>query len=161
LRGVFVEQERIINEEDVRKMKEKKEKEEKKEGGTTPTGAEEEPEKKVERQLKKPEHKWKVDDESPYISILGKNMVTVLMVSKQIADKTQGNGTVAFTFGGLRGSGGGEAGGPAPNLPLGIRGCVLHILSHFGRQQQKVDEFATQNLLLNFLLESHSRKAKK
>lgn len=161
LRGVFVEQQEIIKEEDVQKMKEKEKEKEKKQTGTTPTGPEEgkEPEKKIERQLKKAEHKWKVDDESPYIMIVDKNNVTVLMVSKEVADRSQGNGTVAFTFGGLRSSGGGEAG--SPGGLLGIKGCVLHILSHFGRQQQKVDEFATQNLLLNFLLESHSRRAKK
>lgn len=160
LRGVFVEQQKIIKEEDAQKLREK---EKEKEGsGTTPAPGkeEEQPKKKVEEQLKKAQNKWKVDDESPHIIILDKTNVTVLLVSKDVSDRAQGNGTVAFTFGGPRSSGGGEA-GPADVGALPVRGCVLHILSHFGRQQQKVDEFATQNLLLNFLLESHSRRAKK
>ncbi len=36
-------------------------------------------------------------------------------------------------------------------------GAVLHVLSHFGKQKTQDDEFALQNLLLNFILEAHTR----
>jgi len=37
-------------------------------------------------------------------------------------------------------------------------GRVVHVLSHFGKQQSEEDEFALQNLLLNFLIEANERR---
>ena len=38
-------------------------------------------------------------------------------------------------------------------------GRVMYVLSHFGKQKSKKDEYALQNLLLNFLLEASERRA--
>jgi hypothetical protein len=37
-------------------------------------------------------------------------------------------------------------------------GRVVHVLSHFGKQQSEQDEFTLQNLLLNFLIEANERR---
>ena len=39
-------------------------------------------------------------------------------------------------------------------------GRVVHVLSHFGKQQSQDDEYALQNLLLNFLIEANERQQK-
>lgn len=40
-------------------------------------------------------------------------------------------------------------------------GRVIHVLSHFGKQDSQDDEFALQNLMLNFLIEANERRVKK
>ena len=35
-----------------------------------------------------------------------------------------------------------------------------HVLSHFGKQNSEDDEFALQNLMLNFLIEANERRVK-
>ena len=37
-------------------------------------------------------------------------------------------------------------------------GRVMHVLSHFGKQQSVADELALRNLLVNFLLECARRR---
>jgi len=91
------------------------------------------------------EIKWKIDDESPNIRVLNK-AATALIVSPQLVNKWDPNGTVAVTF-------------PVPNQETGQpNGQVLHIMTHFGRQASKIDEFALQNLLVNFLMEMAEKK---
>jgi len=101
--------------------------------------------------------------------------VTVLLESKNISDMRSGQGAVAITFGGpsyIPGTGiskkGGKDGGLQTGVPVnssgidkkgrakkkpGPHGRVMHVLSHFGRQQEQEDAFALQNLLINFLIE--------
>jgi hypothetical protein len=100
---------------------------------------------------------WQIDDESADIKILKKETVTALIVSPQLAKANRNEGAVAVTFavggssdkivitGGDKGPGGGR---------------VLHVMSHFGKQKSKIDEFALQNLILNFLMELNERRPK-
>lgn len=90
--------------------------------------------------LKTPEHYWHIDDDSPAIKVVGK-AVTILLRSQDLLEQAEGNDAIAITF--------------QPRGPKG--GAVLHVLSHFGEQKSEVDEFAMQNLLLNFLLEATRR----
>lgn len=103
---------------------------------------------------------WKIDDESPDIKIIDKNAVTILIVSPKLAGKSKSEGAVAVTFG-LAGTGstmittgGSKSSSYAPG------GRVLHVMSHFGHQKSKLDEFALQNLIVNFLTELSERKGK-
>ncbi len=61
--------------------------------------------------------------------------------------------SVQLTFGWPDAYGKGEASG-------GLKGRVIHVLSHFARQHSKEDSFVLQNLALNFLLESRLRRIK-
>ncbi len=99
---------------------------------------------------------WVIDDDSPVIQVTGGAGVTVLMTSEDL--KGEGGPafeSVALTF---------LPSGPQtekyaqegkPEKLAG--GRVLHVLSHFGKQESREDEFALQNLLLNFLIEAHRR----
>ena len=165
LRGVFVSAKKIIKESDIGEKPEGDLK-----GGPKTTS--EDVRKKSEETVKKPDHKWKVDDESPYIEVKDKRKVTILMTSQKIGDMTSGHPTVALTFGGSYSYGKGEAlrkggrttarnpgrSGAGRWVPGVVKGRVLHVLSHFARQHAKEDEFALQNLALNFLLESKARR---
>lgn len=155
LRGVFVSQKKTI-----------KSNKDKGDGGDMTTGIDEET---IEERLKPPKNEWKVDDESPNIMVLDKKAVTILMTSKKISDMRQGQGAVALTFGGPRFiPGTGKKGkGLTTGVPTegmggarkpGPLGRVLHVLSHFGRQHEREDAFALQNLLLNFLIEGREFK---
>ncbi len=85
-----------------------------------------------------PEHFWTIDDESPAIKVKNPKVVLTLLRSEELRDESDGDEAVAITF-----------------QPRGKRGgAVLHVLSHFGKQESEVDEYAMQNLLLNFLLEA-------
>jgi hypothetical protein len=169
LRGVFVDAKKTIKETDLGEQP----KDGLKEG---PVTVSEDVRKKIEESVKKPDNKWKVDDESPYIEVKNKQQVTVLMSSKKVGDLASGNDTVALTFGGPYGYGKGEnvsrkdrtqlrdgegEGSLGKRIPGVIKGRVLHVLSHFARQHAKEDEFALQNLALNFLLEAKARRAGK
>ena len=82
------------------------------------------------------EHRWKIDKESPSLSIQSKK-VQVLVESEQLR-QTCGEGAVAITF------------------PVG-RGRVLHVLSHFGKQSSSDNEATIENILVNFLLQVRIR----
>lgn len=97
---------------------------------------------------------WKIDDESPDIKIIGKN-TTVLIMSPKLVSKSNPEGAVAVTWG-MSGSNIVLTGGEKASYQAG--GRVLHVMSHFGKQKSKLDEFALQNLLLNFLIELNQRK---
>ena len=82
------------------------------------------------------DHRWKIDKESPSLSIQSKK-VQVLVESEQLR-QTCGEGAVAITF------------------PVG-RGRVLHVLSHFGKQSSSDNEATIENILVNFLLQVRIR----
>jgi hypothetical protein len=104
----------------------------------------------------KVQRRWKIDDDSPFIDVADRNAVTVLMESDQLAK--EGSSAIAITFlpamagaqdTGLSGAGKSEK----------LRGGrVLHVLSHFGKQESKEDEFALQKMLLNFITEANRRQ---
>ncbi len=52
-------------------------------------------------------------------------------------------------------------GGVYEDLAKMTGGRVLHVLSHFGTQKTKNDEYAIQNMLLNFVIEAKDRKQMK
>lgn len=99
---------------------------------------------------------WKVDNESPDIRILKKDgSVTILIVSPQLAKQNKNEGAVAVTWSY------GKAFTPTgSNKPTYIGGRVLHVMSHFGKQRSKLDEFALQNLILNFFMELNEQRPK-
>ena len=99
---------------------------------------------------------WQIDDESPDIKILSKN-VTVLIMSPKVVDKSHPEGAVAVTWG-VSPSSVVSTGGEKASYAGG--GRVLHVMSHFGKQKSKIDEFALQNLILNFFIELNQRKPK-
>jgi hypothetical protein len=99
------------------------------------------------------ERNWKIDDDSPYIEVVNKQQVTVLMESDTLAK--EGNSAVAVTF--LPAGAGNDSLTAAGRTDKLVGGRVLHVLSHFGKQDSKDDEFALQNLLLNFLMEANKR----
>lgn len=128
-----------------------------------------------------PQHKWKIDDESPVIQIKDRG-ITVLMESADLAAAVgDGNGAVAITFrvgngsprqqgaaseprrgpqtGAGSGGGGADAGrsrGRGEWAEELRGGRVLHCISHFGKQQsRREDTFVLQNLILNFIMESN------
>jgi hypothetical protein len=79
-------------------------------------------------------HDWKIDPDSPSIQVKS-SAVKVLLVSPNLEQSNKGNGAVAITF-------------------KHMKGQVLHVLSHFGKQKSTEDEYALQNLMLNFILEA-------
>ncbi|MFH0888022.1 MAG: hypothetical protein V1871_02290 [Planctomycetota bacterium] len=99
---------------------------------------------------------WKVDNESPDIKILKKDAVTVLIVSPQLAKKNKNEGAVAVTW--SYGKPVVRTGSDKPTYMPG--GRVLHVMSHFGEQRSKLDEFALQNLILNFFMELNEQRPK-
>jgi len=101
---------------------------------------------------------WKIDDESPDIKILKKDVVTVLIASPDLAKSQKSEGAVAVTFGASNNAIRITGGSKGPSYEGG--GRVLHVMSHFGKQRSKLDEFALQNLILNFLMELNDRRPK-
>jgi len=79
-------------------------------------------------------HEWKIDQDSPSIQVKS-SAVKILMISPALEQSNKGNGAVAITF-------------------KHVKGQVLHVLSHFGKQKSTEDEYALQNLMLNFILEA-------
>jgi hypothetical protein len=87
--------------------------------------------------------------------------VTVLVESPELKDHIK-HGAVAVTFvwgdSGERVRESVATGGVYEELPKMRGGKVLHVLSHFGKQRTKDDEYAIQGMLLNFLIEAKDRK---
>jgi len=107
----------------------------------------------------KVERRWKIDDDSPFIDIVDKAAVVTLMESDALAK--DGYPAIAVTFMPSM-SGPQETGLSGSGKTEKLRGGrVLHVLSHFGKQDSKEDEFALQNLLLNFLMEANRRQGSK
>jgi phage terminase small subunit len=115
---------------------------------------------------------WKVDDKSPAIKIMDPEKVKVLLASEslrgQAASDEEKGGAVAIYFEpgeapSAKGPGKKRRPKTGGKKRRGSRGAVkqtgivLHVLSHFGKQGTKKDEFTLQNLLVNFLLEAQER----
>jgi hypothetical protein len=98
---------------------------------------------------------WVIDDDSPVIEVTGGANVVLLLTSEELKAEGPNREAVALTF--LPSAPATEkfAGEGKPEKLQG--GRVLHVLSHFGKQEAKEDEFALQNLLLNFLIEGNRR----
>ncbi|MCK4909578.1 MAG: hypothetical protein KAS70_06735 [Planctomycetes bacterium] len=107
----------------------------------------------VKLALKVGEGKWKIDEDSPDIVVQNPKLVEVLMVAPELVDKkTAGaNGVVAVTFSYDQGR---RMVSTGRGKKVNSGGRVLHVLSHFGKQDVNDDELALQNLLLNFLIEA-------
>ncbi|MFN0057405.1 MAG: hypothetical protein ACKVX7_03025 [Planctomycetota bacterium] len=83
--------------------------------------------------IKAIKHEWKIDNESHAIGMRAKKDVVMLITSDDLKSQTTDT-AVAITF--------------APG-----RGRVLHVLSHFGKQNSSHNEATIENLLINFLLQ--------
>lgn len=146
LKGVFVSSNRAVwdpfeeeeNPADAYDIPESEEDDESEGGGRTRVVGQGEAKEDADIDIEPIQRHWKIDDESPGIKIHSRR-VTVLMGSAKV--KEGGSSAVALTF--------------QPRGKSG--GAVLHVLSHFGKQRAEEDEFALQNLLLNFMLEAHRR----
>ena len=119
-----------------------------------------------------PTHQWTIDDESPSHHIVNRREVTVLMESEEPGMPARGDRAVALTFRVGHRNGKAKRSGKAQQRAnhTGERrkargkgawaehlsgGRVLHVISHFGKQQaNRSDTFVLQNLILNFVLES-------
>ena len=109
--------------------------------------------------------KWRVDAASFAIKVVDPARVQVLLFSPQLKAQDEASAPLAVVFSP------GEEPAPAAAAPPKKRtgggageatrpprtGIVLHVLSHFGKQTARADEFALQNLLVNFLLEAAAR----
>ena len=89
--------------------------------------------------------KWRIDNESPDIKLLNKEVV-VLILSPQFINRSNPKGPVAVTF------------SVVDNNKDTPAGQVLHVMTHFDRQSSKTGEFALQNLLVNFLMEMAEKR---
>ncbi|HLG42205.1 MAG TPA: HEAT repeat domain-containing protein [Planctomycetota bacterium] len=98
-------------------------------------------------------HQWKIDKESPLVSIADTKNVVVLMISKDLGV----NDSVAVTWisGGKKEELIGT--GRALDSTRFTGGRVLHVLSHFSKQKSETDEYTLQNLLVNFFIEASER----
>jgi hypothetical protein len=103
------------------------------------------------------ERRWKIDDESPVIDVVNKSAVITLMESDVLG--REGGSSVAVTFM-PAGSAAAEKSTIEGKPEKMVGGRVLHVVSHFGKQESREDEFALQNLLLNFVLEAQRRMRK-
>lgn len=102
-------------------------------------------------------HQWHIDDESPIVEVRNKSAVTVLLASQAVRQQGEGRDACALTFfPGASGKGQRASvitDGDGSDVGFGS-GRVVHILSHFGKQNDISDEAAIRNLLLNFLREA-------
>lgn len=119
--------------------------------------------------LDKIEHKWKIDKETRTIRVKDDKKVVTLLASSDLAKSDSNNDAVAVTWGvdpvatgGKKESSRLTAVATGPEIPQDRQkmtgGRVLYVLSHFGKQDSQVDEFALQNLLINFLVEANERR---
>ncbi len=104
-------------------------------------------------------HDWLIDDESYALAVLDPRRVVTLLKSNRLRRVADGNDEVAVAFRPGSGSRGRVPPGASPPRG-GAPGVVAVILSHFGRQNTRADEFALQNILLNFLLDAHVQQLK-
>ena len=117
----------------------------------------------TEQDFEKIGHSWKIDKETRTIRVKDPAKVTTLLVSPDLKKKAQGDEAVAVTFEALPpvASKGGKnaavASGTLDRKKM-TGGRVLYVLSHFGKQASATDEYALQNLLINFLVEASERR---
>ena len=121
-----------------------------------------------ETDLDKVAHKWKIDKETRTIKVKDPTAVTVLLTSPELAKSAMGDDAVAVTWGVTPTASKGGSGNSKKDVSTGpvpeqdrkkmAGGRVLYVLSHFGKQDSQEDEFALQNLLINFLVEANERR---
>lgn len=120
-----------------------------------------------ETELDKIDHKWKIDKETRTIRVKDPGKVVTLLISADLAKGDSGNEAVAVTWGATPVATGKKETSKhdvstGPEIPQDRQkmtgGRVLYVLSHFGKQDSQVDEFALQNLLVNFLVEANERR---
>jgi len=116
----------------------------------------------VEEDVGKLDYTWHIDQDSPGIHIVDKAKVQILLFSEPVGIQCDKNGSdaVAITF---------MTGGQSADVATGQNretlkgGRVVHVLSHFGKQEQKTagqkGEATLMNLLVNFLGEAAERKS--
>ena len=80
-------------------------------------------------------HTWKIDHESHVIKVKNKKRVLTLITSNELKRKT-GTKEVVILFDYKRGH-------------------VMHLLSHFGKQNSVQNEATIENLLVNWLMQVH------
>ncbi len=115
----------------------------------------------TESDLEKIAHTWKIDKETRTIRVKDGKRVVTLLTSPVLEKTAQGDDAVAVTF---------EV-SPDAKKPASVStgeisqdrrkmtgGRVLYVLSHFGKQNSEKDEYALQNLLVNFLVEANERR---
>ncbi|MBI2932618.1 MAG: HEAT repeat domain-containing protein, partial [Planctomycetes bacterium] len=105
------------------------------------------------------DHRWEIDPVS-YTIEHDPAKVVVLIESPEIQSRYK-QGAVAVTFAYGDPTAGGQVvatGGVYEELPSMKGGKVLHILSHFRNQKSKNDDYALQNMFLNFLIEAKGRR---
>jgi len=110
--------------------------------------------------VKKLDFNWLIDAVSFTIKYDPKRVV-VLVESPELKDSYKHTAVaVTFLFGEKPKKQGESVatGGVYEDLPNMRGGKVLHILSHFKEQKTRDDDFAIQNMLLNFLIEAKDRK---
>lgn len=116
----------------------------------------------TETELDKVAHKWKIDKETRTIKVKDPSKVVTLLTSPDLAKSSQGDDAVAVTFEVTPGKSSPKGIATAPEISQDRRkmvgGRVLYVLSHFGKQDSQEDEFALQNLLVNFLVEANERR---
>ena len=110
-------------------------------------------------------HAWVIDEDSPAIKIVNPKLVTLLLVSPKVNElaKNKGQDAVALTFVVGQRKKKAKDDRPTTHDPVDHRrtvhessgGRVLHVLSHFGKQQSREDEFALQNILINFIVDAN------
>jgi hypothetical protein len=105
---------------------------------------------------------WTIAEGSPSLVVGGKG-VDVLLRSEALGKAMSGADAIAVSFRvgkakrkkSRRGAKAGRSRGKGPWSELKPGGCVLHFLSHFGKQEGASKEtFVLQNLVLNFVAES-------
>jgi len=119
----------------------------------------------TESDLEKITHVWKIDKETRTIRVKDPKKVVTLLTSPHLEKYAQGDDAVAVTFEVTPDS---ARKGPPPATATGpeisqdrrkmVGGRVLYVLSHFGKQDSQKDEYALQNLLINFLVEANERR---
>ncbi len=116
----------------------------------------------TEEDFEKIGHTWKIDKETRTIRIKDPARVTTLLVSPELKKAAQGDEAVAITFEALPSAVKSKGAAPAPLASMDRSrmrgGRVLYVLSHFGKQSATSDEYALQNLLINFLVEASERR---
>ena len=127
------------------------------EGGSGKTVVVDAPRVEIGPEGVKVKHHWKIDDESFVFKVLDRKRVVPLLSSGALQKQTEGNGVVALAF--RPGSGPKSALAPGQTgATRGTPGVVVLVLSHFGKQDSREDEYTIQNLLLNVLLDANSAR---
>jgi hypothetical protein len=116
----------------------------------------------TEGDLTKIAHKWKIDKETRTIKVKDAQKVVTLLTSPDLEKYAQGDDAVAVTFGvdpAAKGKPATPTGEISQDRKKMTGGRVLYVLSHFGKQNSQEDEYALQNLLVNFLVEANERRS--